>query len=70
MSPGCPKRPTGIVDSFSARSLAGSGAAANSAISMGVSVVPGEMLLTRIPCAASSAAKARVIASTPPFVAV
>jgi hypothetical protein len=54
-----------MVDSFSARSRAGSGAAANSAVDIGVSVVPGETLFTRIPCTASSAAKARVMATTP-----
>jgi hypothetical protein len=59
-----------MVDSFSARSRAGSGAVANSAISIGVSVVPGDTLFTRIPWTASSAARARVMASTPPFVAV
>jgi hypothetical protein len=70
MSSGCPKRLSGMVDSFSARSLSGSAAAANSARSIGVSVVPGETLFTRMPCGASSAANARVIASTPPLVAV
>ena len=59
----------GLAGDEVARAAAGSGAAASSRPTHGVSTVPGQTQLTRMPSAAQSAAIARVSAYTAPLLA-
>ena len=67
ISSGSANRPIGTCTS---RRAARSGSLANSSISSGVATGPGHSALTRMPSRANCTPSSRVIASTPPLLAV
>ena len=67
ISDGSAKRPSGTCTS---RRAARSGSFANSSMSSGVATGPGESAFTRTPWRANCTPSSRVIASTPPLLAV
>jgi hypothetical protein len=68
-SDGRARRPSGCARSYSSRVRSGSGCCAMIASTIGVSTMPGQTALTRIPWGAQSSASARASWIAAPFVA-